>query len=80
MSANNDAFLLTSHNRKNSGFYKTSIGAEVGDICSSVLVVYHENGLNAFDYLCAVQRHAVRVRKEPERWMPWNYPAEPAEA
>ena len=72
---------LVVRGRRNSGFYKTSIGAEVGDICSSVLAVCHENGVNAFDYLCAMQRHAARVRQEPERWMPWNYPTtEPAEA
>ena len=46
-----------------------------------VEAVCHENGVNAFDYLCAVQRHVARVRQEPERWMPWNYPTtEPGEA
>ena len=66
--------------RKNSGFYKTSVGAEVGDVISSVLATCHENAINAFDYLCAVQRHREAVRREPDRWLPWNYGRAAADA
>ena len=67
---------LVVRGRKNSGFYKTSVGAEIGDVISSVLATCHENGINAFDYLVTVQRRAVQVRREPERWLPWCYPKE----
>ena len=60
--------------RKNSGFYRSEVGAGVSDVITSVLGTCHENGINAFDYLCAVQRHASEVRREPERWLPWNWP------
>ena len=29
--------------------------------------------INAFDYLCALQRHSEDVSANPEQWMPWNY-------
>ena len=60
--------------RKNSSFYRSEVGAGVSDVITSVLGTCHENALNAFDYLCAVQRHAKAVRREPERWLPWNWP------
>ena len=71
---------LVVRGRRNSGFYKTSVGAEVGDVISSVLATCHENAINAFDYLCAVQRHREAVRREPDRWLPWNYESAAAEA
>ena len=64
---------LVVRSRKNSSFYRSEVGAGVADVISSVLGTCHENGLNAFDYLCAVQRHAELVRGEPERWLPWNW-------
>ena len=49
------------------------VGAAVGGVIGSVLATCRENGINAFDYLCAVQRHAATVRREPDRWLPWTY-------
>ena len=71
---------LVVRGRKNSGFFKTGVGAAVGDVIGSVLATCHENGINAFDYLCAVQRHAATVRQEPDRWLPWSYKTAAAEA
>ncbi len=28
---------------------------------------------NPFDYLVALQQHAHKVFKNPEKWLPWNY-------
>ena len=39
---------------------------------SSAPATCHENAVNAFDYLCPVQRHRETVRREPDRWLPWN--------
>ena len=30
-------------------------------------------GINAFDYLVAVQQHTALVEANPDHWMPWNF-------
>ena len=60
--------------RKNSLFYKTDKGAGVGDIYMSLIHTCSLNGADPFDYLNQLQRHPEETRKNPERWMPWNYP------
>jgi hypothetical protein len=59
--------------RNNSLFYKTQNGARVGDIFMSLIHTAELAGANPFDYLTQLQRHAEEVRKDPARWMPWNY-------
>ena len=66
-------------NRKNSHFYRSEVGAGVSDVITSVLATCHENEVNGFVYLVALQRHARAVRRAPERWLPWNYEAALAE-
>jgi hypothetical protein len=60
--------------RKNSLFYKTDNGARVGDVFMSLIHTSELNGVDPFDYLTQLQRHAKEVRKHPKKWMPWNYP------
>jgi len=60
--------------RKNSLFYKTEHGAAVGDILTSILETCRLNQVNAWDYLVGVVRQARAVRRDPARWLPWNYP------
>lgn len=60
--------------RKNSLFYKTDNGAQVGDLYMSLIHTSELNGADAFDYLTELQRHAKDVREHPDKWMPWNYP------
>lgn len=59
--------------RKNSYFYKTEVGAWIGDILMSVIETCRLNQVNPFNYLVAVQKFAAEVRKQPELWLPWNY-------
>jgi len=59
--------------RKNSLFYKTQEGARVGDLYMSLIHTAELNGLNAFDYLVALQRNHACVEENPEEWLPWNY-------
>ena len=59
--------------RKNSLFYKTLNGAKVGDAFMSLIHTAELNGIDAFDYLVALQRHYKRVAANPGDWMPWNY-------
>ncbi len=59
--------------RKNSLFYKTEKGAEVGDLFMSLIHTAELCGANPFDYLIQLQRHADELEENPSRWMPWNY-------
>jgi hypothetical protein len=59
--------------RKNSLFYKTENGAEVGDLFMSLIHTCELNDLNPFDYLTELQKHAEELAKNPAAWMPWNY-------
>ena len=59
--------------RKNSLFYKTEKGAEVGDLFMSLIHTAELCGANPFDYLTELQRHADALKENPSAWMPWNY-------
>jgi transposase len=59
--------------RKNSLFYKTTNGAEVGDLFMSLIHTCELNEINPFDYLIELQKHAEELAKHPADWMPWNY-------
>jgi len=54
-------------------FYKTRKGAQMGDLFMSLIHTCELNGVNAFDYLTELQRHAEELKKNPSAWMPWNY-------
>ena len=59
--------------RKNALFYKTCHGAHVGDLYMSLIHTCELCGVNPFDYLTELQRHAKELTSAPERWTPWNY-------
>lgn len=59
--------------RKNSLFYRSKRGAEIGDIYMSLIYTCELNGANAYDYLTELQRHAKEVAASPAEWMPWSY-------
>jgi transposase len=59
--------------RKNSLFYKTRKGAQMGDLFMSLIHTCELNGANAFDYLMELLRHAEGLKQNPSAWMPWNY-------
>lgn len=59
--------------RKNSLFYRTVHGAEVGDLYMSLIHSCELNHVNSFDYLVELQRHAGELAASPADWMPWNY-------
>ena len=60
-------------NRKNALFYKTLNGAGVGDLFMSLIHTCELNGVNPFDYLTELKRHAEELKRTPSEWMPWNY-------
>ena len=59
--------------RNNSLFFKTERGALVGDMFMSLIHTCRLNGVNAFDYLTAITRHAPDLAAAPDAWLPWNY-------
>lgn len=61
------------HVRKNALFYKTSNGAHVGDLFMSLIHTCELEGVNPFDYLTELQRHADDLATSPASWMPWRY-------
>jgi transposase len=59
--------------RKNSLFYKTLNGADVGDLYMSLIHTCELNDVNPFDYLTELQRHTEELSAKPIEWMPWSY-------
>ena len=67
------ALKLAVLHRKNALFYRTSNGAHVGDLFMSLIHTCQLNGVNSFDYLVELMRHAAQVAANPREWMPWCY-------
>lgn len=59
--------------RRNSLFFKTTGGAAIGDLFTSLIATCQLNGINAFDYLTALLNNAGELAANPGAWMPWNY-------
>ena len=59
--------------RKNSLFYKTRNGAQMGDLFMSLIHTCELNDVNAFDYLTELLRHTEELKQNPSAWMPWTY-------
>lgn len=59
--------------RKNSLFYRTERGAQVGDLYMSLIETCRFCGTNPAEYLTILQKHARRVGQNPEQWLPWNF-------
>jgi len=67
------ALKMAIRHRKNSLFYKTMRGAEVGDLYMSLIHTCYFAGVDPFDYLTSLQRNPERVAAAPADWLPWNY-------
>jgi transposase len=69
------ALKLCIRQRKNSLFYATEHSAYIASLLTSVIATCLQAGVNALDYLVAVQAHRQAVFTNPGTWLPWNYPA-----
>lgn len=67
------AIKIAIRHRRNSLFYKTNKGAQVGDCLMSIIYTAKVNGVNPYDYLNTLQQHADAVKANPAQWLPWNY-------
>lgn len=59
--------------RKNAMFHKTLLGANIGDVITSLIATSSEAGINVFDYFTTLQRESAQVRSNPDNYLPWNY-------
>lgn len=69
------ALKLCIRQRKNSLFYATEHSAYIASVLTSVIATCVQAGVNALDYLVAIQEHRQEVFANPGAWLPWNYPA-----
>ena len=61
--------------RRNSLFYRSERGAEVGDLFMSLIETAVANDENPLEYLIALQRHTRAVAAQPGDWLPWTFRA-----
>lgn len=59
--------------RKNSLFYRTEHSAYVASVLTSLIATCVQAGVNAVDYLAALQENRREVFLNPAAWLPWNY-------
>mgnify|MGYP003418940362 CR=1 FL=1 len=67
------AIKVAIRHRRNSLFYKTVKGAQVGDCLMSIIHTAAKNNANIFHYLNTLQEHKKAVHDNPDLWLPWNY-------
>ena len=61
--------------RKNSLFYRTEHSAYIASVLTSLIATCLHAGVNALDYLVALQEHRAAVFADPSAWLPWTYQA-----
>ena len=67
------ALKLIIRQRKNSLFYASTHSATVASILTSLIATCVQAGVNALEYLVALQTHRSAVFRQPAAWLPWNY-------
>jgi transposase len=69
------ALKLIIRQRRNSLFYATEHSASIASMLTSLIATCLRAGVNALDYLVALQEHRTAVFRDPAAWLPWNYHA-----
>jgi transposase len=69
------ALKLFIRQRKNSLFYKTAYSAYIASVLTSLIATCLHAGVNALEYLVALQEYRREVFRAPAAWLPWNYRA-----
>jgi transposase len=67
------ALKLFIRQRKNSLFYKSPHSAYIASVLTSLIATCLYAGVNAMDYLVALQEHRGEVFADPAAWLPWTY-------
>jgi hypothetical protein len=66
------ALQLIIRQRNNSLFYATEHSAYIASMLTSLIATCLYAGVNALDYLVALQEHRTAVFRAPAAWLPWN--------
>jgi hypothetical protein len=67
------ALKLFIRQRKNSLFYKSEHSAYIASVLTSLIATCLYAGVNAVEYLVALQEHRHEVFADPAAWLPWVY-------
>lgn len=67
------ALKLVVLHRKNALYYRNDTGAAVSDIITSIIQTCKLNNVSAYEYLVAIIENQRQVRKNPDKWLPWNF-------
>jgi hypothetical protein len=59
--------------RQNSLFYKNPHSAYIASVLTSLIATCLYAGVNAVEYLVALQEHRREVFADPAAWLPWAY-------
>lgn len=59
--------------RKNSLFYQSPHSAYIASVLTSLIATCLDAGVNAVEYLVALQEHRSEVWADPAAWLPWRY-------
>jgi transposase len=59
--------------RKNSLFYRNEHSAYIASVLTSLIATCLHAGVNALDYLVALQENRREVFANPEAWLPWEW-------
>jgi hypothetical protein len=69
------ALKLFIRQRNNSLFFATEHSAYIASMLTSLIATCLHAGVNALEYLVALQEHRAEVFAAPEAWLPWAYQA-----
>jgi transposase len=67
------ALKLFIRQRNNSLFYKSTHSAYIASVLTSLIATCLYAGVNAVEYLVALQEHRREVGADPAAWLPWAY-------
>ena len=67
------ALKLFIRQRNNSLFYKSTHSAYIASVLTSLIATCVYAGINAVEYLVALQEHRGEVWANPAAWLPWTY-------
>jgi hypothetical protein len=67
------ALKLFIRQRNNSLFYKSEHSAYIASVLTSLIATCVHAGVNALEYLVALQAHRAAVFADPAAWLPWTY-------
>lgn len=67
------ALKLFIRGRKNSLFFATEHSAYIGSVLTSLIATCLHAGVNALDYLVALQENRREVFANPDAWLPWQW-------